>query len=212
MTRRLTLSAAALGVVLALAGCDATRLVEGDSITWQFDQAGGGAELADVEVHAGPGWQIDQCVDHASPGCVSPAENLAARADGLDRVVILLGTNDADEVWNGGWTADDETRWAAVLDATPADLDVVLVLPWLSDAARPAHRTQIDAARAWMSRQAGERANIAVVDWRPYAERPGVLAPDGVHLAHADGDPAALTLAAYDARRDVITDALDLDL
>lgn len=200
-----------LGVALWVHARSAeATVIEGDSITWQFVKGGDGdREFPDATIHAGPGWQMGSCVSSLTPDCEAPLDHVRRLVDDghVDTVVFLLGTNDSEPVRSNGWDAGDENVWLQAFSAPPADTCVAVVLPWLTEAAPPGHRAEIDEARAWMQRAADDLPNVHTVDWRPYTQQPGVMHTDGVHLARRDEDQR-ITLPAWAARRDVIGDAL----
>lgn len=184
---------------------EGTVLIEGDSITWQFALAGGGAEFPSATFHTGPGWTMNTCVDGAMGAeCLQPPlpnvrEKVAAAA--ADTTVYLLGTNDANTTWNGGWSGYDDQVWTEGLLAPPGDACVTVVLPYTETTTH-----DIDEARSWMEQAAALLGNVHTVDWKPYALQPGVLDSDGVHLSRDEN--GKVTQVAYEARRAVIAEAL----
>ena len=188
---------------------DPATLIEGDSITWQFVKGDGDREFPDATFHAGPGWQMGTCSSVLTPECETPLDHVRRLVDDtqVEAVVFLLGTNDSEPTRSDGWDAGDENVWRQAYATPPAETCVVTVLPWLTEAAPPEHRAEIDEARAWMQRAADTLPNVHTVDWRPYTRQPGVMHTDGVHLARSDKDQR-ITLRAYAARRDVIDEAL----
>lgn len=184
-------------------------LVVGDSITWQWILAGGPLEFPGVDFLAGPAWQFDACSTPVTPVCQPPVDHVRTQAEwGMaDRVVWMLGTNDTNEVWDGGWNAADEQVATQALAALPEATCVVVVLPWLGPGARTAHRREVDEARTWFAIAATGLPNAHVVDWGPFAARPGVLDGDGIHLA-VDPGTGRITPEAHRARSEVIRRAL----
>jgi len=181
-----------------------TVRIEGDSITLQYALSGGGDDFPGAVIHAGNGWAMTACLP---VGCVTPLDDVRqSTAEGTaDRVVWLLGTNDAV----GGFSTDEANGWTTALYA-PADAAcVVLVKPWITDPQPPEFKAGVDQVRAWVDQWAPVRPNTVAVDWAPYAQRPGVLMYDGVHLQPADpADFAHVTAEAREARRDVIAEGL----
>ena len=204
------LAAAVVSVVSGDPGRpEGVTLIEGDSVTSQYvRRAQGDREFPEATFHVGPGWEMDACVSHLSVDCEPPlrhVQRLAAEAP-LDTVVYLLGTNDSSFARGDGWEASDGGLWEEGLEVGDDDTCIVVVLPWLTEGAPAEHRAEIDEARAAIRRLADER-DVPVVDWRPFTERPNVMAPDGIHLASGDDD-TTLSPEAYAARRDVIREAL----
>lgn len=203
---RLTARQRALGALLAVlvvvAGCAAA--CQDQAAPWVYEADSIGVQYA-VSAPTSGVWNAQVGASIAScpfDGCVPPAVDMAARARAgrLPRVVLELGENDAV----GGWTAADVRAWSAALDGLPNDGCAVLVLPY-SVSLRAA---DVNAARAWMAKAPGRWGNVHTVDWKPYALRPGVLGPDGVHLAWLDGSAGGkVTAAAVDAFGDMLAAA-----
>jgi hypothetical protein len=172
--------AASLLAVVLVTGCRGQRegsvVIEGDSITWQLEVHGRQALSEDVHWNLGPGWTISRC--NIPAPCTAPEVDIKHQLDAgeAETTIVLLGVNDADPIWNGGWNETDEARWLVAIERAPC---VVAVLPWLGEGASIEHRTEVDEARDWL------QANVEhVVDWKPYAQQPNVLDPDGIHLAY----------------------------
>lgn len=207
--------AAAMAVSLfALAACEDTRpvqeagtvVIEGDSITWQYALHGGGADFPGASFNVGPGWTMNTCVNGMTPDCdTTPLQDVRNKvaAAKADKVVYLLGTNDSNTTWNGGWSGYDDQVWTEGILAPPGDSCVVLVLPWTETTTH-----DIEEARSWMIQAADTLDNVHVVDWEPYAKKPNVLDPDGVHLMHDAAGSMYITEEAHEARRAVIAEAL----
>lgn len=173
-----------------------TVRVEGDSILWQYLIDGGEDDWpATVTMNAGPGWTVAAC----GTDCVAPAADLAAHDE--DVAVVMLGVNDGDPIWQGGWTATDEAAWTPVLSSAPC---VAVVLPYVGPGASAAHRAAVDEARDWLS------SHGTVVDWADWATAPGVLDEDAIHLAY-EGTTLAEVLASVGGDVKAIP-GLDLDL
>jgi hypothetical protein len=199
------------GLVLTAASCVPQNQAapwrhEGDSIMFQYAIGGGGEAWPDVKWNAVMGASMGQCV---WPGCVTPAADMAAATSKgqLPRVLIELGPNDAYA--DGGWTSLDVQRWTAALDALAATTCAVLVLPYAESPAYPLDLAELGQAVDWMWHAAATSANVHAIFWETYAKRPGVLGPDGLHLA---GPPNPDGLAypgpeAMDAYHDLIADA-----
>lgn len=148
-------------------------LVVGDSITWQAE---GYIQAAhpEWEMHTMMGWKMSDV----------NARIQERRADGsLGTLVVALGTNDANPVWNGSWTAEDENLWTSVLLNLHADTKLVLVKPYLTASADPLHTAEVNKVRAYIDAVVAFRPNTAVADWADYADAPGVTDTDGIHLA-----------------------------
>lgn len=174
------------------AGPTASVLVVGDSITWQA------ARYLPWEVSAYMGWTM------------SDVEQLVwSRRDAgaISTLVVALGTNDSNPVWNGGWTATDENLWSSVILNLHPDTPVVLIKPWLGPGAVQSHVDQVAKARAYVDALASLRPNTVVVDWADYGA--GQLASDGVHLAFdvALGDPYYNVLPSAVAARQAAIEA-----
>jgi len=182
---------------------EASTVIEGDSITLQYAMSGGTADFPDAWLHAGNGWAMTACLP---AGCTTPLEDIRLKtAEGsAGRVVWLLGTNDAVD----GFSTDEANGWTTALYATSEDACVVLVKPYITDPQPPEFQAGVDQVRAWIDQWAPVRPNTVVVDWAPYAQRPGVLWFDGVHLQPVADDFAQVTDVAREARRDVIADGL----
>jgi len=218
MVRKLTTCLAAAAIVAATAACEpvlltptakpdqapATTVIEGDSITLQYALSGGGADFPDAWMHAGNGWAMTACLPD---GCTTPLDDIRARTEAgqADRVVILLGVNDAV----GGFSQTEANGWTTALFAPADDACVVLVKPYVGPAAPPDIIGGVGQVNAWVDEWAPLRPNTVVVAWEPYAKRDGVLWFDDVHLAPIDpADFAHVTDEARAARRDVIADGL----
>ena len=177
---------------------EARPLVVGDSISWQV--LNGGAWPAGWDHHMAPGWKADT---------VQPLVGQRAAANTLDELVIMLGTNDANPVWNGGWTAQDEARWLQLVHTPAAGVCVAIVLPWLAPTTPDqAHVAEIAEARTFITALAATRPGTVLVDWATWAQQPGVLDADGIHLA-AGVDLEHPTELAMQARIDAATAALE---
>lgn len=216
ITRTLTAAVAAVALV-ATVGCEpdtrpaqqaGTTVITSDSIGWQYALAGGGADTHATSWHTGPGWQMDACVNGITPVCATPLNHVRGQVDAAtaETVVYALGTNDSHLMYGGGWDTRDERVWTAGLTAPPAESCVAVVLPWVAPHVQGHY--DIDAARGWITDAAALLPNVHVVDWAPYAQQPGVLDGDGVHLAYGPGGSADVAPTAYEARRAVFAEAV----
>ena len=177
--------------------------METDSIGFQYAIAGGQAQWPSVRWNSTMGATMATCPIDT---CRAPATDMdgAVRAGHLPRVVIELGVNDAYD----GWTSSDVLVWTRALDGLPQDTCAVVVLPWSTGADAP----RIAPVRSWLSGQATKRANVKALDWKPYASRPGVLGPDGTHLAPgaAGNGDYPISAEAFDAWHDLVAAAARL--
>lgn len=172
-------------------------LVVGDSITWQTVMSG------DLQA-SHPDWRPDTYMGWRMTDVVTRIQQ-ERDAGTLDTLVVALGTNDANPVWNGGWTKADEDLWTKTLltELHPAT-HLVLVKPWLGPSASAAHRAELDKARAYIDLLGAVRANTVVVDWRDEVGAGGVLYVDDIHLDYGPGGATDPTPDAAAARIHVI--------
>jgi len=183
-----------------------STLIIGDSITWQA--AGAGAfDDTPWEVASYPGATAELMVDKLGTRIA---------AGDVERLVVLLGTNDAAD--GDGWDARDEEIWTELLTLPPPSTCVVAVKPHLTDAADAGYREQVAQANRWLDERAGRQPNLWTVEWAPHAEQANVTDEDGIHLRllrqpDPDEGPDArevVTPEAAAARRAVIEEALAL--
>lgn len=155
-------------------------------------------------VHAGNGWAMTACLP---VGCATPLDDARAMTDaGLaDRQVWMIGTNDAA----GGFSQAEANGWPTAMFDPPAETCEVWVEPWVTAPQPPEFIAAVNQVRAWIEQIAPLRPNTVVIDWAPYAQRPGVLGFDGVRLATVDNtNMAYVTSQAVQARSDLIRDGL----
>jgi hypothetical protein len=115
-------------------------------------------------------------------------------------ITLALGSNDAG-TWkdDGGWSAEDNTRWRLVIRrAHDAGICVAVVLPWFLESVEefyPGVRTQVDSAREALLAMPFD----SIVDWRPKTEsNPEIMAPDGIHIAAFGVEYTAPVAARYE--------------
>jgi hypothetical protein len=154
------------GATLTRLPANGEHWVFGDSLTWQASYRAPGdgriwRYLAGTDLTY---WKTDV---------------LGTLARRPTRVTLALGTNDAG-TWDGrdGWTAADEATWSEVLAAVDPVTEVVIILPYVSNAAGAANVEQVALARTWLAAQ-----DAVIVDWGQWAWNPGVLLDDGIHVA-----------------------------
>lgn len=171
-------------------------LVVGDSIEWQ---AGMSQYLTvdGTEYYAYMGWKIDD---------VQPKINERRDNGSLGKLVLMLGTNDADPTWNGGWDRNDEMRWLSAVTNLNPDTKVAIVLPYICDAAPAAKVAETNEARAYLTLLA-QTFDLGLVDWKDYATEPGVLGPDCIHLDATGNAAYTVTVVAGTARSNATEDA-----
>lgn len=174
----------------------------GDSITWQMMHTygpGAGAP-ADLETFAGWGW-------HAGTPALPLAVRNEAATDDLDLLVIALGVNDSAD----GWTQADVDAWAALLAPVGPDVCIRVVLPaWSARGLTRERSGHLLATRAGIVAAMGTRPAVSYVDWQDTLDRlgPGLLAPDGIHLAN-DPTTGIAHPAAAAARADTLWSGVD---
>jgi hypothetical protein len=140
-------------------------------------------------------------------GCTTPLDDAKAMTDaGLaDRQMWMIGTNDAA----AGFSQAEANGWATAMFDPPAETCEVWVEPWVTAPQPPEFIAAVNQVRAWIEQTAPLRPNTVVIDWAPYARRPGVLWFDGVHLAAVDNtNMVYVTPEAVQARSDIIRDGL----
>lgn len=157
-----------------------------DSIGWQAT-----ARQTPYPAYGNMGWRME----HSTPW----VKQIAAE---LQTVVVTVGTNDS----NPTWTVEDELLWEYATMQAP-DACWTFVLPWLGPTASPAHRGEINKARAWIT-----GLGHPTVDWANYAQAPNVLHTDGIHLATPPGGDMYFDVypEAAAARWQAVTDAVNM--
>ncbi len=115
--------------------------------------------------------------EHAVAGAVLPDWSEAILANPLDRMVLALGTNDAER--------DGAKPWADVLDALPATTCVVWPKPYEGSNAVMLFNAQMAAVVA-------AHSNVHVVDWNAAVQaHPEWVLPDHVHYTQEGSDQYA---------------------
>jgi hypothetical protein len=173
----------------AAAGFDPGHVyVLGDSLTamaYNAHGVGKGAP-ADLTMDAWPGWSATEA---------QPSLDAAVMTRKIDTLVVALGTNDSTFAWGKeGWNAADVERFQHIITTPPPATCVVVVLPGYSADIEASHASEMDAARADLTRLAQERRSdpangpTVVIDWQTQVTaRPELMGPDGIHLVN---DPA----------------------
>jgi hypothetical protein len=181
---------------------EGSTLIEGDSLTVQ-EVLGKTVDVPGT-VHAGLGWTAVNCLPNNTPGCISPTQNVHEQtmAGQVDRLVWALGSNDANIVWNGGWTIHDQLFWQDSFDILPAESCLVMVTPYAVDP----HPSQAayQAATQWIYSYAAGRPNTVVIDWSQYA----ILGEDGLHLALDPNGSFGISAESANARAQAYLDGL----
>lgn len=175
-------------LVVILAGClqnpvDDEIYVMGDSIVWQsvvHAEADPNRPAGNYEWHAAPGAQYSHLIDRAdhraNDKLLSP-----------EIALIILGTNDAEEINGDGWSAQDEANWDnLVLDTFHDDTCVVVVLPWMGPGMRASLVAELSEARPYMANLAAQRAaqGHPTVTLDAQSLPVDIIDEDGIHLAY----------------------------
>lgn len=186
-----------------------TVALAGDSLTVQatFGEPVGPPPPGHLQVTAGLGWKVENVQQWTT-------DQVAAGK--VDVLVVALGTNDSNPVWNGGWTAADIARFRTLINTPHPDAWVVLVLPGHGPGISAAHAAAMDQARADLTALAATRPHTVATDaWEQLAEaRPELFSADGIHLRALgdaptdDGVVRPVDPEARAARLEVYWDAL----